>query len=509
MDKVAAFLVAVITFICAEGATVKPSTPTIVTVRGMEGDSVTLPAYYRKDYRLFALTWNKLSGGMYGTRRAVYMFSPSTNSTMSFGTLKNRAFLTKDRSLTIVNAGTKDEGLYVLTSLLDVIGQEEHYVLLEMHAPPQVQIGVPSPLQIVEATSLTLNCTVDQPGALILPLFWRKEDVIVDTFHVVSEQESNQSYMSTLFLASVSRAQSGNYSCVAKHIGGEETDSVFLEVTYPAKIINISEANVVMQGEDVILRCLAEGNPVPSLSWLRTGDPDPLSSIVLPVYTGTRTLKMARSKANGSGEYTCVAANGVGKPHHESVLVSLSVVNAVTKLESKTDVGLGLMSGSKLYTILVIAGSVAAAICLLVVLLLLAFLLCRRGKTSSRRHSDVQMNNMATATHNGRVNGDKPDVRPHRTSSDKGTPAAERRFAKVSTPYESDQCGFLTLQVNDIVEVLRTDNSGWWYGYHRGKLGAFPAACVEMLTLAKSSSQKKLSASSETNLISEKRTVTS
>jgi len=108
-------------------------TPMVDVVHGNVGEDVTLPVRVRTDHQVFAQTWNKLYGGVHSMREAVYMDSPSTGTAMSLGSLKGRASLGPDGSLRIHRAGPDDEGMYVLSVLMDVVGQKEHYVTLQMH----------------------------------------------------------------------------------------------------------------------------------------------------------------------------------------------------------------------------------------------------------------------------------------------------------------------------------------------------------------------------------------
>ena len=59
------------------------------------------------------------------------------------------------------------------------------------------------------------------------------------------------------------------------------------------------------------LKCLAEGNPIPSISWIRVLD----NSIV--------TMPLANIKRQDTGNYKCIAHNGVGSSDTESAFIDV------------------------------------------------------------------------------------------------------------------------------------------------------------------------------------------
>lgn len=56
----------------------------------------------------------------------------------------------------------------------------------------------------------------------------------------------------------------------------------------------------VMEGEEVIFHCAAKGNPMPRITWTKDGN----------ILASGNTFKF-RARKNDSGEYFCLAENGV------------------------------------------------------------------------------------------------------------------------------------------------------------------------------------------------------
>lgn len=61
----------------------------------------------------------------------------------------------------------------------------------------------------------------------------------------------------------------------------------------------------VVAGQELVLRCVAEGYPPPSITWLRKGR-------ILPSSESSPLLVLSDSQEEDSGDYTCLASNSVG-----------------------------------------------------------------------------------------------------------------------------------------------------------------------------------------------------
>ena len=63
---------------------------------------------------------------------------------------------------------------------------------------------------------------------------------------------------------------------------------------------------VVNEGNDVTLYCVATGNPVPSITWIR------LSTGEVTIVSNSNSLVFAAINRNESGLYQCIANNSIG-----------------------------------------------------------------------------------------------------------------------------------------------------------------------------------------------------
>ncbi|XP_078575841.1 uncharacterized protein LOC144861715 [Branchiostoma floridae x Branchiostoma japonicum] len=511
-------------------ATVPTVTTNLSSVTAMEGETVVLPADFSPDYTVFAQTWNKLVGGMRGVRTAVYMYASTTKTSMSLGPLKGRAILDSDGSLRIIAARKSDGGLYVLSSVLDVVGQEDHYVQLTILVVPIVQITTKKPVIAKEDTSVILNCTVNYTSALTSPPYWESDQLQDVSPHILGNMESDDNYSPWLFLPKVSREQTGNYSCVAEHLMGKTSDSIYVGVIYPAKILKIVEDS--SDDNNVVLHCIAEGNPAPRVAWYRGYSLKPMLTM-----TGTDTfqrLGLVLSKHNNrtSGQYRCQASNKLADDA-KSVYVSIyqravTIVEAaesngnfiyqladdaksvyvsiyqraVTIVEAAESNGIIRVQEGSLFQVITTAGIAAASLCLLLVVLLAGFIFCRKRPgvygqqefeyiaAQREQEENIPMEQFENdtslpATPDWEENDEHAEMCPADLMNtplptQNGVTYQYRTFvARVIVPYYSHQPGFLSLKINDFVEVIDQTSSGWLYGSIGDRSGVFPATCVE------------------------------
>ncbi|XP_066298712.1 HEPACAM family member 2-like isoform X2 [Branchiostoma lanceolatum] len=285
--------------------------PISTSVRGTRGEVVTLPASYDHDQPVIALTWNKFDPNIQGTRIPVYMYSPNSNSSLPLGPFKHRATLNNNGSLTLRHLQKKDEGQYVMTTLIDAVGQQEHYVYLEVQIPPKVSVGQQSPLRVPVNMNITLNCTMEKSTNLQYNIYWLRNGVRPPPdWHV--EYEDQNSYKSSLFITRLTREDAGNYTCVAQHGGSSQSDSLSLDVQYPAVITNISVPTMAFVGTTASLWCQADGNPAPEIRWYR---PATNSS---PIHTtdqwkSSSRLTLRELDMLDDGQYVCAATNRMGQ----------------------------------------------------------------------------------------------------------------------------------------------------------------------------------------------------
>ncbi|KAI8519374.1 hypothetical protein Bbelb_026310 [Branchiostoma belcheri] len=188
------------------------------TVNGIKDERVTLPATYDSTETVISITWSKVVGGMGGERKMVYIYSP--NLEYSHGPLFRRAQLVGKASLEINETKLEDEGLYVITVVLNIVGQEEKYVRLNVMVRPTVLVGPEDPYIVRWDTSVSLTCTVVNAKPNITSLRWEKNGVSLTT--PGKKYGGGTAMLPTLNIHDVSKMDAGTYTCVVDHVTDTE-----------------------------------------------------------------------------------------------------------------------------------------------------------------------------------------------------------------------------------------------------------------------------------------------
>ncbi|XP_078661962.1 nectin-4-like isoform X2 [Branchiostoma floridae x Branchiostoma belcheri] len=460
-------------------------------VNAVVGEEVTLPVTVANDERILSLVWRKVEGAQ---RVMVYSYIPAEDYRASLGPLEGRAELV-GLSLKIDKSQRGDAGLYVIEATLVQSGPQEANINLNILVPPTVTVGPRNPYVVRWRTNVSVSCSVGDPVPKIKGLSWRKDGKVIDVSRAKYGHGDVES--PSLQIRNVSKTDWGTYTCVADHKTGISSDSLELQVEYPAIITEITKSLTANAGDRVLLECRAEGNPEPTVMWSRAG------SRVLPgtqaFSDGLSTLTLGNVKKNDSGVYTCVASNNIGESHTRSVRLRVEETNSLTLTA-------------------IIAGACAGGAWIILCLVLLILWIRRRRRRrndaayysvgsrefqflASRRLAELQATKpmpppAAPPKRSLMTAGTTLESSPRRHDPSKPTcetldksrmRAAEggRRLARVIYSYHPQEEDELELKVDDILEVVKGDDSGgWWYGRLGSKLGLFPSNYVEMMTTA-------------------------
>ncbi|XP_071796641.1 protein sidekick-2-like isoform X2 [Asterias amurensis] len=113
----------------------------------------------------------------------------------------------------------------------------------------------------------------------------------------------------TLEIRSTEAVDAGMYQCMVNNEAGEDIKDTWLQVREIAPTFT-SHPNdtTVIEGQPATIQCQATGAPKPTISWLRDG--------ALPVpddyIQESGDLVFTQTQASDTGDYTCLADNGVG-----------------------------------------------------------------------------------------------------------------------------------------------------------------------------------------------------
>ncbi|XP_076723331.1 myosin light chain kinase, smooth muscle isoform X2 [Callospermophilus lateralis] len=193
----------------------------------------------------------------------------------------------------------------------------------------------PQSQEVCEDQAVKFRCKVS--GLPKPEVTWFLEDVPVSRQEGTIEiYEDNGSHYLCLLRAQTK--DSGKYSCTAFNSQGQVSCSWTLLVK---RLVTMGEAPsfssvlkdcTVVEGQDFVLQCSVQGNPVPQITWLLNGQPIQYAHSTCKA--GVAELNVLDALPEDNGTYTCLAENSLGQ-------VSCSA--KVTVHEKKSDGKSGLL----------------------------------------------------------------------------------------------------------------------------------------------------------------------
>ncbi|XP_061104519.1 myelin-associated glycoprotein isoform X1 [Conger conger] len=172
----------------------------------------------------------------------------------------------------------------------------ERLITLDIkYAPRTVWVNVTQ--EVMEDSSVTLFCEVDSNPIPRISWFFGEEELLTET-----------ALNASLVLESLGPAQEGLYTCVGDNGYGTMNSSMYLAVKYPPREPWVNSSQTAVEGSSLSLHCVTQGNPPPTLTWLKDG-----------VLVGTITaeeesvLVLEDLTPQSDGLYRCLAENEHGR----------------------------------------------------------------------------------------------------------------------------------------------------------------------------------------------------
>ncbi|RCN41236.1 hypothetical protein ANCCAN_12803 [Ancylostoma caninum] len=225
---------------------------------------------------------------------------------------------TDGRRLQIPATSLSDAGLYTCVAI-NRAGESSLDFKVEILSPPAIDASRNdvSP-RVTIGRPVTLWCSVS--GHPFPTITWKKDGVEVQPSDIIRILDDGQ----MLEILDTKREHAGTWMCTAENDAGARELEIQLDVWIPPVVRVSSEAPIKAIGETVTLFCEASGNPPPSLSWTKGGQPI-INSVegVRISLKGTR-LDIPHMERSDVGDYTCNAHNEAGSAEatiHVDVLV--------------------------------------------------------------------------------------------------------------------------------------------------------------------------------------------
>ncbi|KAG8182020.1 hypothetical protein JTE90_013951 [Oedothorax gibbosus] len=214
------------------------------------------------------------------------------------------SFLNSKSSLKIDHLQETDAGTYSCIAM-NKVGSKTQEFEVSVLVPPLIQGSKLEEKEVVLHETIDLNCVVN--GHPFPEIEWYKEDtkLPLDGFEIFVSNDRE-----TLTILKPEESDAGNYKCLAVNSVGRSEKVHQLNVLVPPQIEqqSVTETLKKKEGEDLNLHCAVRGSPIPKISWLRNGQPLPLT-----LYQANESMLVIKDiKRKDAGRYMCIATNKIG-----------------------------------------------------------------------------------------------------------------------------------------------------------------------------------------------------
>ncbi|KAM8752885.1 neural cell adhesion molecule L1 isoform 2-T2 [Rhynchonycteris naso] len=198
-----------------------------------------------------------------------------------------------------------------------------HEIQLMAEGAPKWPKETVKPVEVEEGESVILPCH-PPPSAEPLRIYWMNSKIL----HIKQDERVTMGQNGNLYFANVLTSDNhSDYICHA-HFPGTRTiiqkEPIDLRVKATNSMIdrkprllfptNTSSHLVALQGQPLVLECIAEGFPTPTIKWLRPSGPMPADRVSYQNHN--KTLHLLNVSEEDDGEYRCLAENSLGSDQH-------------------------------------------------------------------------------------------------------------------------------------------------------------------------------------------------
>uniref|UniRef100_A0A8C4F1E3 Ig-like domain-containing protein n=1 Tax=Dicentrarchus labrax TaxID=13489 RepID=A0A8C4F1E3_DICLA len=216
-----------------------------------------------------------------------------------------------ETKITSVETSSYKDRFYPRDIISCALKGHENYGSPSVYAPRPPSVSVSPSGEIVDNSTVTLNCSSDANPAANYT--WNKKNGDPD-LHPLSKEPQ-------LVFRSIQSSDSGEYNCTAENELGRRTSQyISINVKYGPKLpsVSVSPSGELVEGSSVNLTCSSDANPAANYTWFKkNGDPD------LHPPSKEPQLVFRSIQSSDSGEYNCTAENELGR--RTSQYISINV----------------------------------------------------------------------------------------------------------------------------------------------------------------------------------------
>ncbi|XP_054556708.1 immunoglobulin superfamily member 10 [Talpa occidentalis] len=267
--------------------------------------------------------------------------------------ISSKLFLFSNGTLYIKNIDSSDRGTYECIATSST-GSERRVVTLTLEEPetiPRIEFASKKQIEVNLGDKLLLNCSaIGDPKPKII---WRLPSKVVIDQRLRIGSQIHVYPNGSLFIASVTEKDVGDYVCVARNKMGDDLILMHVGLRWkPAKIDHKQHfTKQVFHGKDFQADCKASGLPVPKISWSlpdgtminkRMQADDSGHGIRRYTLFDNGTLYVNKVGIAEEGDYTCFAQNTLGK---DEMKVHLIVITAAPRIRQRYTTNMRIHAG--------------------------------------------------------------------------------------------------------------------------------------------------------------------
>ncbi|KAF3848895.1 hypothetical protein F7725_015392 [Dissostichus mawsoni] len=188
---------------------------------------------------------------------------------------------------------------YIHIPITVALKQKAKCILSVFPTEPQIKRHPTNVTLLVESKAVLPCVTLGNPKPDVT---WLKDDELIK----ISDRVTILDY-GALKIHNIQKQDAGQYRCVARNsFGLAFSKPVTIEVQ--ARILRVPKEKRVAYGSQISLECNATGNPIPTITWLESGNTVSGASVE-ETLIGEVILSVLKVTVNKPALFTCLAAN--------------------------------------------------------------------------------------------------------------------------------------------------------------------------------------------------------
>ncbi|KAM9325336.1 hemicentin-2 [Gastrophryne carolinensis] len=241
------------------------------------------------------------------------------------------------RVLKVVHADVVDGGAYSCLAT-NGAGEVKKDFFVDILLPPTIEDDESDrDYRVTEGQHIVLRCrATGHPDPKIT---WKRDSEPVQSGDGIQISDDG----TELHIQSASVFSAGHYTCLATNSVGERSKHIVLTILVSPTISgNLEDGSnedvIVILNNPLSLICEALGFPIPTVTWLKNGQPfrDSPSVKIMP---GGHGLQILNAQEEDAGQYTCLVTNEVGEAIR-NYAVKVFIPPQITREDHSGDIGI-------------------------------------------------------------------------------------------------------------------------------------------------------------------------